>query len=80
MKTKIYIFLFSLCLLNGFSQETKMSIKDFVNFSDLPVKTSETPSWANSFYDNPDLINIPKLKDAINDWVIAEKKREKRKS
>ena len=66
MKTKIYLLLFFLFTLSGFSQETKMSIKDIVNFSDLPSKNSETPRWANQFYTNPDLINIPKLKDAIN--------------
>ena len=65
--------------MNGFSQETKMSIKDYINFSDLPSKSSETPSWANQFYDNPDQINIIKLKNDINDWVITEKKEKKEK-
>ena len=79
MKTKIYLLLLFLMTINGFSQETKMSIKDIVNFSDLPSKNSETPRWANQFYTNPDLINIPKLKDAINDWVNDEKKEKKEK-
>ena len=65
--------------INSFSQETKMSIKDFINFSDLPSKNSETPSWANQFYDNPDQINVNKLKSDVNDWVIAEKKERKDK-
>ena len=49
MKTKIYLLLLFLMTINGFSQETKMSIKDIVNFSDLPSKNSETPRWANIF-------------------------------
>jgi photosystem II stability/assembly factor-like uncharacterized protein len=61
----------------GFSQETKMSIKDYVNFSDLPSKTSETPRWANQFYDNPDQINIKILKKELNDWAIEERKERK---
>ena len=77
MKIKLIIAL--LLFQFGFSQETKMSIKNFVNFSDLPLKTSETPSWANTFYDNPDQINIIKLKNDINDWVIVEKKQKKEK-
>ena len=77
MKTKIYFLLLFLFNINGFSQEAKMSIKDYVNFSDLPTKNSETPSWANRFYTNPDQINIKKLKDDINDWVIKEKKERK---
>ena len=77
MKTKIYLFLFSLFILNGFSQETKMTIKDFINFSDLPSKNSETPRWANQFYDNPDQININKLKSDVNDWVLTQKKEQK---
>ena len=56
-----------------------MSIKDIVNFSDLPSKNSETPRWANQFYTNPDQINILKLKDAINDWVKDDKKEKKEK-
>ena len=79
MKTKIYLLLLFLMTINGFSQETKMTIKDIVNFSDLPTKTRETPSWANQFYTNPDLINIPKLKNAINNWVNDEKKEKKEK-
>jgi photosystem II stability/assembly factor-like uncharacterized protein len=77
MKLKLIIafLLFQL----SFSQETKMSIKEIINFSDLPSKTSETPSWANQFYDNPDQINIKNLKDEINDWVIKEKKERKEK-
>uniref|UniRef100_UPI00286BEA80 WD40/YVTN/BNR-like repeat-containing protein n=1 Tax=Flavobacterium sp. TaxID=239 RepID=UPI00286BEA80 len=79
MKTKIYLLLLFLMTINSFSQETKMSIKDFINFSDLPSKNSETPSWANQFYDNPDQINVNKLKSDVNDWVIAEKKERKDK-
>ncbi|WP_309608186.1 hypothetical protein [Flavobacterium sp.] len=73
MKTKIYLLLF-LLTINSFSQETKMSIKDFINFSDLPAKTSKTPSWANQFYENPDQINVNKLKTDVNDWVLTQKK------
>ena len=74
MKTKIYLLLLFLLSVNSFSQETKMSIKDYINFSDLPSKNSETPSWANRFYDNPDQINISDLKKELNDWLIDEKK------
>ena len=63
----------------GFSQETKMSIKDYINFSDLPSKSKDTPGWANQFYTNPDKINIKKLKDDINEWVIEEKKERNKK-
>ncbi|WP_395077437.1 WD40/YVTN/BNR-like repeat-containing protein, partial [Flavobacterium sp.] len=77
MKTKIYLLLFFLFILNSFSQETKMNIKDFVNFSDLPAKTNDTPSWANQFYTNPEQINVKKLKTDINNWVIAEKREKK---
>uniref|UniRef100_UPI00286CFBD9 PKD domain-containing protein n=1 Tax=Flavobacterium sp. TaxID=239 RepID=UPI00286CFBD9 len=74
MKTKIYLLLFFLFTLNGFSQETKMSIKNLINFSDLPIKTNETPSWANQFYENPDKINVNILKEEINEWISKEKK------
>ena len=67
MKIKIYLLLFFLFTINGFSQETKMSIKDFINFSDLPAKTSKTPSWANQFYDSPEQINVCNLKTDCND-------------
>ena len=77
MKTKIYLLLLFLLTINGFSQETKMSIKDFINFADLPGKTSETPSWANQFYDNPDLINVNKLTIDIDNWAQNEKKERK---
>ncbi len=73
LKLIIAILLFQL----GFSQETKMSIKDLVNFSDLPSKTSNTPRWANQFYNNPDLINIKTLKKDFYDWVIREQKERK---
>ncbi len=79
MKTKIYLLLSFLLTVNGFSQKTKMSIKELVNFSDLPSKTSETPSWANVFYDNPDQINIITLENEINDWMLEEKKIRKEK-
>ena len=74
MKTKNYLLLLLLFALNGFSQETKMSIKEYLSFSDLPSKTKETPSWANQFYTNPDQINIKNLKNEINNWIIEEKK------
>ena len=72
MKLKITIafLLFQL----GFSQETKMSIKDYINFSDLPAKTNEMPSWGTQFYRDPDKINITNLKKELNDWLIEEKK------
>ena len=79
MKTKIYLLLLLLMTINGFSQETKMSIKDIVNFSDLPSRNSETPRWANQFYTNPDQININKLKLDIDNWISAEKKERKEK-
>ena len=75
MKYKLIILLLFFHL--GFSQETKMSIKDYISFSDLPAKSNEIPSWANQFYDNPENINIPKLKEDINDWVLAQKKESK---
>ncbi|WP_395053598.1 WD40/YVTN/BNR-like repeat-containing protein, partial [Flavobacterium sp.] len=77
MKYKLIIALLFFQL--GFSQETKMSIKDYINFSNLPYKTSNTPIWAIQFYDNPDQINVNKLKTDINSWVIAEKKERKEK-
>jgi photosystem II stability/assembly factor-like uncharacterized protein len=77
MKVNNYLMLLLLLALNGFSQETKMSIKDYINFSDLPAKTAETPSWANQFYTNPDKININELKKEMNDWVNEEKKERK---
>ncbi len=61
----------------GFSQDTKMSITEYINFSDLPAKTAATPSWANQFYTNPDLINISNLKIEMNDWIIAEQNNRK---
>nr|WP_309758454.1 T9SS type A sorting domain-containing protein [Flavobacterium sp.] len=73
MKTKIYLLLLFLLTINGFAQDTKMSIKDYINFSDLPAKNSETPRWANQFYTNPDQINISTLKKELNDWLIEEK-------
>ena len=79
MKTKIYLLLLFLITINGFSQETKMSIKDYINFSDLPGKTSDMPSWANQLYSNPDQINIKNFKKELNDWLIAEKKEKKEK-
>ncbi|WP_309608184.1 PKD domain-containing protein, partial [Flavobacterium sp.] len=79
MKTKIYLLLLILCSFNGFSQETKMSIKDYINFSDLPLKTSNTPSWANQFYENPDQINVNKLSIDIDNWANKEKKERKEK-
>ncbi|MFV8352644.1 T9SS type A sorting domain-containing protein [Flavobacterium sp. XS2P14] len=77
MKLKLIIALLLFQL--GFSQETKMSIKDYINFSDLPSKTNETPSWANQFYENLEQVNVNKLKTDINNWVIAEKKERKDK-
>ena len=77
MKTKIYLLLLFLITINGFSQETKMSIKDYINFSDLPGKTSDMPSWANQLYGNPDEINVNKLKSDVNDWVLTQKKEQK---
>ena len=79
MKTKIYLLILFLITINGFSQETKMSIKDYINFSDLPTKTSDTPSWANQFYTDPDQINIHNLKNEINDWMVLERTEKKEK-
>ena len=73
MKLKCTIIAFLLFQL-GFSQDTKMSIREYINFSDLPAKSSETPSWAALFYTNPEQINVTKLKKEINDWVLLEKK------
>ena len=79
MKIKLYKVLLFLMITNGFSQETKMSIEDFINFSDLPTKTSKTPRWANDFYDKPDQINIKTLQKELNDWVNEERKERKEK-
>ena len=79
MKTKIYLLLLFLLTINGFSQETKMSIKEYINFSDLPLKNSKTPNWANQFYENPDQININKLTIDIDNWVKSEKNERKEK-
>ena len=62
MKIKNFILILFLLTLNCFSQENKMSIRDFINFSDLPTKNSETPSWANQLYSNPDQINVTNFK------------------
>ena len=75
MKFKLLIAL--LLFQMGFSQETKMSIKQYINFSDLPSRTKETPSWANQFYANPDKINIKTLKKDFYDWVITKQKERK---
>ncbi|WP_310556520.1 T9SS type A sorting domain-containing protein [Flavobacterium sp.] len=75
MKFKLLIALIFFQL--GFSQETKMSIKNFINFSDLPSKTAETPSWANQFYTNPDIINVKNLKEELNNWILLELKNKK---
>ena len=77
MKFKLIIALLFFQL--SFSQESKMSIKDFINFSDLPLKTSETPSWADQFYDNPDQINVNKLTSDIDNWTKNEKNDRKEK-
>jgi photosystem II stability/assembly factor-like uncharacterized protein len=77
MKVNNYLMLLLLLALNGFSQETQMDIKDYINFSDLPAKTAETPNWANRFYTNPDNININELKNEMNDWVSEEIKERK---
>ena len=77
MKTKIYLLVLFLLTINGFTQETKMSIKALINFSDLPRKTSDTPKWALQFYSNPDQINIENLKKELDIWVIEEKKARK---
>ena len=79
MKTKISFIILFLFVTSGFSQDSKTSIKDYINFSDLPARTSDTPSWANQFYDNPDQINIKILKDEINEWTIKQKKERKEK-
>ena len=80
MKTKIYLLLFFLFIQNGFAQDTKMSINNYINFSDLPSKTSATPSWANQFYENPDQINVKKLKKELHEWLIEEKKEKREKT
>jgi photosystem II stability/assembly factor-like uncharacterized protein len=77
MKFKLIIALLLFQL--GFSQDTKMSIKDYINFSDLPGKTNVTPRWANQFYTNPDQININTLKKELNEWAIEERKEGKEK-
>ena len=76
---KINLLIALLLFQLGFSQETKMSIKNFINFSDLPVKTSETPQWADQLYNNPDLINIKTLKNELNNWIAMERKEKKEK-
>ncbi len=76
---KLNLLLALLLFQMGFSQDAKMSIKDYINFSYLPTKTSNTPSWADQLYTNPDLINFKKLKTELNDWLIAEKKEKKAK-
>ena len=79
MKQINFILILFLLTFNCFSQETKMSIKDYINFADLPSKTSETPSWANQLYENPDLVNVKNFKKELNEWLIAEKKENKEK-
>ena len=76
---KYYIWTLFLISLSVFSQDTKMSIKDFINFSDLPSKTAETPDWANQLYSNPDQINIKNLKKEFNDWILDEKIKQSKK-
>ena len=79
MKLKNCILFLYLLTIAGFSQETKMSVKDYINFSDLPAKTNKTPSWANQLYSNPDQINVTDFKKELNNWLIAEKKEKKEK-
>ena len=74
---KIKLIIAFLIFQLSFSQDTKMSINQFIRFSDLPVKTSETPNWANQFYDNPEKINVTNLKKDFYDWVIKEQKERK---
>lgn len=64
----IPFFLFFYCILS-FSQSSKLNIKDYINFSDLPKQTSQTPNWAIPFYTNPEGINVYQMKKEIDAWM-----------
>lgn len=72
MKTKIIAFCLLFYCLLSFSQHNKVSIKNYINFSDLPKQTPQTPNWAIPFYTNPDAINVHKMKKEIDTWMKSK--------
>ncbi|KAB1228611.1 VPS10 domain-containing protein [Chryseobacterium viscerum] len=78
MKRIIYFLLLFLLAAHCYGQNKSMSIKDFINFSDLPVQTSDTPNWAKQFYNNPDHINIFKLQDNMDVWIKKQEKEQEK--
>jgi photosystem II stability/assembly factor-like uncharacterized protein len=72
MKLKTISFLFLFFCFYSFSQTKELNLKDFINFSDLPRFTSETPSWALPFYNDLAKINVNQMKKEIDIWVKSE--------
>lgn len=80
MKRIIFFLLTVLGSIGCLGQERSLSIKEVINFSDLPNQSSDTPDWAKPFYKNPDGINIFKLQESMKSWITKEEKeREKEK-
>lgn len=67
--TLLLILFFSIFSL---AQTDKISIKNKINFSDLPKQNAQTPSWALPFYSNPDDINVFQMKKEIDAWIKSE--------
>lgn len=72
MKTKITLLLALFFSIFSFAQSGKTSIKDHINFADLPKQTQDTPSWAIPFYSEPDKINVVQMKKEITDWLKSD--------
>jgi hypothetical protein len=72
MRTKFIILTILLVNLISFGQSEKNILKNYINFSDLPKQTLETPSWAIPFYTNPDNINVYQMKNEIDKWIKSE--------
>ncbi len=72
MKLKIIQLILLFYCFFSFSQSDKVSIKEYINFSDLPKQTSQTPSWAIPLYTNPDGINIYQMRKEIDIWMKSE--------
>jgi photosystem II stability/assembly factor-like uncharacterized protein len=72
MKHKVILFLMLFLFNFSNSQKKELDIRDFINFSDLPKITPETPSWALPFYNDLAKINVTQMKKEIDIWVKSE--------
>lgn len=72
MKINFTLLLVLFLSFFSFGQNEKVSIKNKINFSDLPKQNSQTPSWALPFYSNPDDINVFQMKKEIDTWIKSE--------